>query len=85
MQLQLMNGTENIVRQLKVDKEGKYEFKTLEPGKYRVALLNDRNNNGRWDTGNYNNKIAPEEMFYFEEEITVRANWELEQEWKVSH
>lgn len=45
----------------------------------------DANGNGKWDTGNYIMKKAPEKMHYFDGEINVRANWEMEQEWKVVH
>ena len=81
--VQLMKEQEGVVRQLKINQEGKYEFKSLDPGKYRIAILNDRNNNGRWDTGNYERKQSPEQMYYFSGDISVRANWELEQEWNV--
>lgn len=81
--LQLIRGDEGVVREMLISAEGKYDFKTLDPGKYHVAILNDRNDNGRWDSGNYQMKTAPEKMYYFDGDITVRANWEMEQEWKV--
>ncbi len=81
--LQLIKGEAGVVNQTKITASGKYEFKALDPAKYRLCLVDDSNNNGRWDTGNYLKKIAPEKVYYYEQEITVRSNWELEQEWKI--
>ena len=30
-----------------------YSFKLLDPGKYFLRLIKDKNNNDKWDTGNY--------------------------------
>ena len=37
----------------------------------------DSNNNNIWDTGNYLRKIKPEPVYYFSNELEVRANWDL--------
>lgn len=49
-------------------------------GNYKIRIITDINNNGKWDTGNYLKKIQPEPVEYYKDEIKVRANWELELE-----
>ena len=47
------------------------------PGNYNIKIIEDLNNNGRWDPGNYDKKLQPEKIFTKDLE-TLRANWELE-------
>ena len=58
-------------------KDYNYSFKLLNPGKYFLRLIKDRNNNDKWDTGNYLKKIQPEEVIYYPFELELRANWDL--------
>lgn len=53
-----------------------FEFNNLEPGNYMIRVIFDENGNGIWDTGSYLNKIQPEEVWYSQEIIDMRANWE---------
>jgi hypothetical protein len=58
-------------------------FTYITPGKYKLRFVEDLNQNGTWDTGNYLKKIQPERIFEFTEgknkgEINIRANWENE-------
>ena len=43
----------------------------------------DRNKNGKWDTGNYEQKIPPEEVFYFPKVWEMKANFEFEETWDI--
>ena len=54
-----------------------YNFEYIRPGKYTFRLIEDSNNNNIWDTGNYLQKVNPEPVYYFSNEIEVRANWDL--------
>ncbi len=53
-------------------------FDKLIPGNYSARIILDINNNGKWDTGNYFQKIQPEKMIFYKEEITIRPSWDLE-------
>ncbi len=53
-------------------------FDKLIPGNYSARIILDKNNNGKWDSGNYFKKIQPEEMIFSKEEITIRPSWDLE-------
>lgn len=80
--VQLMRGGEAVCKQLKTT-EGRVDFFYLSPGDYYVRAFNDRNGNGRWDGGDFVSGVQPEEMYYFPSEIIVRANWDIEQTWKM--
>ena len=54
---------------------GLYSFELLDPGKYFVRLIEDPNNNKRWDTGSYLGKVQPEKVIYYWKERDLRANW----------
>jgi hypothetical protein len=52
-------------------------FKLLLPDNYQLRLLHDKNNNGKWDTGQYTGeKRQPELTINFPSDITIKANWE---------
>ena len=50
-------------------------FENIKPGDYNLRLIHDKNNNGKWDTGDYLNKNKPEEVIHYNDTIKVRANW----------
>ena len=58
-------------------------YKYLNPKKYRVKMIYDINDNGKWDTGNYIEKLQPEKIIYYPDPITIRSNWDIELKWKL--
>ena len=82
---ELLDGSGKVLRQQPVTAEGTADFYFLSPStKYYIRLLNDRNNNGIWDTGDYDKKIQPEEVFYFPKVWEMKANFEFEENWDVN-
>jgi len=61
-----------------------YPFELLKRGKYIVRLIRDSNGNKIWDTGNYLQKIQPEEVIYYWKEIDLRANWDMNETFNTS-
>ena len=78
-----------------LDKSGslydRYSFKDaamihyplLAPMSLQVRMVLDTNGNGRWDTGDLDKGVQPERVYYYDEPIQVRVNWDLEIDWKV--
>ncbi len=60
------------------------DFNLLEPAKYTVRLIYDDNKNGEYDPGNFLEKRYSEEVIYFNDELDVRANWDVDQVFDVS-
>lgn len=81
--IQLLGDKESILEQHRITGNAILEFKYLSPKKYRFKAIYDLNNNGRWDTGNYLDKLQPEPVSYFSKEIELRANWTMEEDWSL--
>lgn len=77
--IQLLFGESEVVAQFRVENITTFvqEMKALPPGDYTVQIITDYNKNGRWDTGDYNEKRQPEPIMQRKLE-TLRANWEVE-------
>lgn len=61
--------------------DGLAKFVHVTPGKYFVRLVVDSNGNGRFDAGNLAERRQPEQVYYFNQELQLRANWSLSQDW----
>ncbi|MCX6242517.1 MAG: Ig-like domain-containing protein [Bacteroidetes bacterium] len=82
--IQLLNEHDALLGEKQIKGNGKVKFEYLNPGKFKVKAIFDRNYNGRWDTGNFRKKIQPEEVFFLDKIIEVRANWDVEEKWAPS-
>lgn len=82
--VQLLDGNDGVVRQQPVSEQNTCDFYFLQPStKYYIRLVNDENGNGVWDTGNYEEKRQPEEVFYFPKVWEMKANFEFEENWDI--
>ncbi len=80
------NGkNENLVQSKRIHSDGLITFDYLDPKTYIIKVIEDWNGNGKWDTGNYKNKLQPEKVHYFRKEIKVRSNWEIEENIVLPH
>jgi hypothetical protein len=82
-QLLSNNDAENVVVEKTINENGKVVFDYLKPEKYKVKVIYDRNGNGKWDTGSYQDKYQPEKVSYINEVAKVRSNWEKEYNWDL--
>lgn len=64
-------------------KNGQAKFIHMRPGTYYARIVLDKNGNGKYDTGNYEQKKQPEEVYYYPETLNLRANWDVQQEWDI--
>lgn len=81
---ELLDASGKVLRQQPVTVEGTADFYFLNPStKYYIRLFNDRNHNKVWDTGDYDKKLQPEEVFYFPKVWEMKANFEFEENWDL--
>jgi uncharacterized protein (DUF2141 family) len=81
--IELLDTNDKPIRKVTVTNEkGIIQF--IKPGEYYVRLINDLNKNRKWDTGNFIEKKAPEEVFYFNKRMKLRANWDVEEIWNLN-
>jgi hypothetical protein len=59
-------------------------FDFLAPDKYKVKIIYDWNQNGKWDPGSFQDKYQPEKVAYINEVIKVRSNWEWKHVWDIT-
>lgn len=81
--IQLLDEKENVLEQRIISSSQKVKFDYLTPGKYKIKVLFDRNQNGHWDTGKFSSKLQPEKVGYYEKIIEVHANWDIEESWEL--
>ena len=60
-----------------------YKLTRLTPGKYQLKYILDANQDGKWNTGNWEDRIQPEKVINYPNEITIRSNWDLELDWNL--
>jgi hypothetical protein len=57
----------------------KIQFDLLQPESFTLRITYDDNKNKIYDSGNFLNKTYAEEVFYYQKEIDVRANWDVDE------
>jgi len=83
--LQMLNSNNEIVRKYNsIINDGLYNFELIKPGKYIFRMIKDNNGNKKWDTGNYLKKIQPEEVYYSNFELDIRANWDFNETFNLN-
>ncbi|MBC7554172.1 MAG: Ig-like domain-containing protein [Taibaiella sp.] len=55
---------------------GTVQLSKLRPGKYTFRLIEDRNSNGKWDSGNLFLKLQPELVIPYSGDVNLKAGWE---------
>ena len=82
--VELLDNSGKVLRQQRVTSENTADFYYLAPNtKYYIRLFDDRNGNGKWDTGNVEKGIQPEEVYYFPKVWEMKANFEFEETWNI--
>lgn len=82
--VELLDAQDKVVRRRRLTDGGYADFYFLNPGKYCARLVNDRNGNGIWDTGNFEKGEQPEEVYYYNMILEPKANWDLDkQSWDI--
>lgn len=82
--VQLTDEKGSIQREIAATGPKVLEFNNIEPANYFVRVIFDTNSNQKWDTGDYLKRRQPEKISYYPDTIEVRANWELEQTFKLN-
>ena len=73
--------------EVKYEKSGKevyvFDFLNVKPSTYNLRVVFDDNNNKKYDTGIYLKKLQPERIAYHPEEIEIRANWDVDEQFTL--
>ncbi len=82
--VQLMDTQDRVQRQVLADASGVAEFMYLKPGNYYLRAYIDKNGNGQWDTGIYDQDLQPEPVYYNRQMIDCKAKWEATRQWNLT-
>jgi hypothetical protein len=80
--VELLNTTGKPFRK-SVVKANRARFQDLLPGDVYARLVIDKNNDGQWTTGNYEEKRQPEEVFYYPGKFVIRAYSDHSESWDI--
>lgn len=78
--VQLLNKQGYVVRQIATT-DATAHFFYVHPGTYYLRLIEDDNDNGRWDTGEFASRRQPEAVYYYPKAIECRAKWDVTETW----
>lgn len=81
--LELIDRNDNVLRSKIIREDDTYQFDYLDPATYSVRLIDDKEETGQWDTGNYLKRIQPDPVYIFPEPVQIRENWDVELPWMV--
>ncbi|HZK62025.1 MAG TPA: Ig-like domain-containing domain [Anaerovoracaceae bacterium] len=81
--IQLLNKSEKVIREARLEKNRKLVFPLIESGIYRIRSIYDLNGDGKWTTGDFTSGRQPEPVSYYPGEIEIKTGWEVEQEWNM--
>ena len=83
LRVQLLNNSGGIVKEA-VAQNSVVHFDYVNPGKYYVGAFVDANRNGVWDTGNYDEDLQAEAVYYYSRMIECKEKWDVTQSWDLT-
>lgn len=84
VQLLKNNDDEEVLRQRAFSKNETVNFEYLKPDSYKVKVIYDKNGNGKWDPGSYQDRYQPERVAYVSEVLKLRSNWSTTHPWDLT-
>ena len=79
---ELLDKSDRAVRK-SILSDGELVFEDLKPGDYYLRYIEDTNENGKWDAGNYAEKQQPEKVYYFNAVLTISKYGSHDQDWDI--
>lgn len=74
--IQLLDKNYKVVDEIRNKKY--YQFSEVHPGSYQVRVLVLKDKDAEWSLGNIKKLEEPGPVIFYPSEVTVRANWEIE-------
>ena len=78
-------STDALIQEIRFSNsaEKKMQIENVPVGTYKVITIDDANNNGEWDTGNFKTKTQPEKIITYKDTYTLKGGWDLDMEIKL--
>lgn len=82
--VQLLDKNDKVLREIRTGQDRSATFFYVVPGTYYVRAYADRNGNNVWDTGNYDEDLQAEEVYYYPREIECKEKFDVTLPWNVT-
>ena len=82
--VELLNKSDKPIKTVHADQNGNVEFFYLKPSIYYARAFIDRNGNGKWDTGDYDQNLQPEDVYYYPRSIECKAKFDITLSWNLT-
>lgn len=82
--VELLDKSDKPIKTVRADQNGSVEFFYLKPSIYYARAFIDRNDNGKWDTGNFDQDLQPEDMYYYPRSIECKAKFDITLSWNLT-
>jgi len=82
--LQLTNTSGSVIEEKYADADSRLVFSYLKPSTYKIKIIVDDNANKKWDTGNYKLKRQPETVIFYDKEIALKPNFDIELDFDIN-
>ena len=73
--IQLLDTDYEVVDEIKNKRH--YQFREVVPGKYKIRVLVLRKPDAAWSFGNIKERIEPDPVLFYPEEVVMNANWDM--------
>ena len=80
--VEVLNSSDKVIHQEAVI-DGVADCLNMPAGDVYVRLVIDTNDDFLWTPGNYDTKRQPEQVFYLNKKISLKANWEINETWNI--
>lgn len=67
-----------------IAQDGTAEFYYVQAGEYYLRCIIDANRNGKWDTGDYDLDLQPEEVYYLPESVECKEKWDITKDFNIN-
>lgn len=69
---------DKLIDKVTVESKTSITFSDMLPKQYQIRVFDDVNNNGKWDSGNFDLQIEPEKTLFYSQPIDIKENWDKE-------
>ena len=81
--IQVINNKGDVIREQSAEPEGTL-FQYLAADSYKLRLYIDKNDDGEWTTGSWDEHRQPEPVYNNPNQIQTKSNWDFEEEWEYA-
>jgi hypothetical protein len=82
--IQLLTPEDKILSEKIMKADAKIEFRYVDQGNYRLRVIYDFNNDGKWTTGDFMTRRQPEPVSFYDQELYIKEGWSEENDWDIS-